>query len=428
MSMNTIKLSINYIYILLIILSVCGCNKGMESDKFDVPKECVGQYRGIDEVKRIALDAAVSFYPRTKSHLGNHQIKDIVCKVSNRSKSSPSIDTLYYVVNFVDNSGFAIISANRSEEALIAITEAGSYSGETTGNPGFDMYMTLTEERLRSSGTYSLSPDEIIVNRVDTLAWNVEEKEPLIDIHWHQSRPFNLYCGDGMYPAGCPAIAVAQAMACFRYPQSISLSFNGQNGTTLDLPWDQMISHITDHTSGNNNCELCHINGKFVREIGQRLNVDYDSDGSGINNPQTIKSNISSLGYTCDDYSPFNIDNTIESIRNNNPVIITGLIYPKGHVWNVFGYRTYYRHLVDIQSVGGGRPQQVGESISDSKYLYLNYGWNNDEYIGYFLTYHRRRDSGIRVVDGGVVDSVYVNIFDKPYNEYVYTFNNFKPL
>ena len=41
--------------------------------------------------------------------------------------------------------------------------------------------------------------------------------EPLIQTAWHQNKPYNAYCPDGML-AGCVAIAMAQVMNYYRYP------------------------------------------------------------------------------------------------------------------------------------------------------------------------------------------------------------------
>ena len=51
-------------------------------------------------------------------------------------------DTQLYIFNFDDNQGFAVVSASRQTDGLIAVTEAGNYDPAVpTDNPGLDMYM-----------------------------------------------------------------------------------------------------------------------------------------------------------------------------------------------------------------------------------------------------------------------------------------------
>ena len=51
-----------------------------------------------------------------------------------------------YVFNFNDEQGFAVVSANRQTEGLIAAVEMGSYDPAIpTGNPGFDTYMQMAK-------------------------------------------------------------------------------------------------------------------------------------------------------------------------------------------------------------------------------------------------------------------------------------------
>ena len=101
------------------------------------------------EVIRIAQEgAAMLGDAETRSAVGRRIDRSrISCKINPATRAGESDDTLYYVVNYADNAGFAIVSAN--EEApdgarLIAVTESGSYTaGEQTENEGFNMYMDM---------------------------------------------------------------------------------------------------------------------------------------------------------------------------------------------------------------------------------------------------------------------------------------------
>lgn len=62
-----------------------------------------------------------------------------MCKSVTRADNGVAAnDTLLYVFNFNDAQGFAVVSASRQTEVLIAVTESGSYEpGQKTGKPWF---------------------------------------------------------------------------------------------------------------------------------------------------------------------------------------------------------------------------------------------------------------------------------------------------
>ena len=53
-------------------------------------------------------------------------------------------DTLIYVFNFENNEGFALVSASKATEGLLAITEEGYCNpDETSGIDGFDLFLEM---------------------------------------------------------------------------------------------------------------------------------------------------------------------------------------------------------------------------------------------------------------------------------------------
>ena len=109
------------------------------------------KYRTYEEALAIAQDAISMLGKSSVTRSGNprtidiHNVQYIVNTSSTRSDGKT--DTLMYVFNYDDNAGFAVVSANRATEGLIAVTEQGNYvAGEETGNGGFDLYMDMAEE------------------------------------------------------------------------------------------------------------------------------------------------------------------------------------------------------------------------------------------------------------------------------------------
>ena len=76
--------------------------------------------------------------------LNLNNVKTVRKTVSRADGTVSDNDTLLYIFNFDDNQGFAVVSASRQTDGLIAVTEAGNYDPAVpTGNPGFDMYMKM---------------------------------------------------------------------------------------------------------------------------------------------------------------------------------------------------------------------------------------------------------------------------------------------
>ena len=111
----------------------------------------VSTIRSFDEALQIA-QSSISLVDGTgqtrsgsprKIDLNNWKIFENDLKTRANSNSN---DTLMYVFNFEDNQGFAIVSASKETEGLIAVTESGSYDPSTSSNiDGFNIYMDMAK-------------------------------------------------------------------------------------------------------------------------------------------------------------------------------------------------------------------------------------------------------------------------------------------
>lgn len=126
---------------------------------------------------------------------------------------------------------------------------------------------------------------------------------PLFSTEWGQNSPYNDLC-DGK-PAGCAAVAVAQLMKYYQYPQSFNLNgyyFNWSN--ILDTP-----SANSDHAA-------------LIRLVGIALNTHYSSSGSWVT-PGSLKEGLEILGYNVTD-SDHNYEKVESELFQNKPVIMLG--------------------------------------------------------------------------------------------------------
>ena len=127
---------------------------------------------------------------------------------------------------------------------------------------------------------------------------------PMLQTQWHQGSPFKDLCGG--YSAGCGAIAVAQVMKYYEYPQQ--MSYNGYS-----FGWDSIPN--TPSASSNQS--------KLVRAIGVTTNTRYWSVGSWTT-PEELEEGIEAFGYTVTRQNHNYNSVEREILNNHRPVIMLG--------------------------------------------------------------------------------------------------------
>lgn len=285
----------------------------------------------------------------------------------NFSGASATGDTLlYYVPN---EEGGMILSRNKACLPVLAILDNKGFSFERVLNNKQENLGILSF--LLSALDYNNSPETLIFPPVDlpddgssggspkgpvTL---VDEVFPKVQIEWGQSGdPFDRYT-PSHYPAGCVATAVAQAFTVTRHVgvfNNVSLDYDDliqfRNRGYLDFFPNQ-----------------ADIVGRFIRQIGVAVNMDYSSNESGAKTSDGIKL-FSDFGMNVSK-NKADIKKTLRTY-NNGIVIISsrtekdfiGIPKGKGHAYIADGYRLY---------------------SDGTDLIHVNYGWG-PSYNGYYLT------------------------------------------
>jgi len=194
------------------------------------------------------------------------------------------------------------------------------------------------------------------------------EYGPLLSTKWNQSCGYNDYtptetqlgCSglpcDRAY-TGCVATAMAQVMKHHQYPSGYS--------------WSNM-----PNTYGSSETSL------LMSDIGKKVGMDYNCDGSGADTKSEVASSFTSdFGYSSArflDYEGTVRDIVKSNIRAGNPVIFRGGentgwwifgYYSNGHAWVCDGYLSSYYC-------------EIGATYLS---LHMNWGWggSNDGYYSY---------------------------------------------
>ena len=368
------------------------------------------------------LNAFISdIMPSTRNSEGRLKVASLCAfgmndiDVSTRSSEDTDLpDTLMYLVNFEDNAGFAVLSANRRLSSNIyAVTENGQISGTDfkkaysllNETPQID---SCAERSLKDMGQTTVpalilsamindisiqknGPEENLVDDKNpdfnegslgsSPTYTLEKYGPFLKTKWKQRYPFNDLLNG--CPAGCVAVATAQIIVANRV--SNTMIFNG-----MQCSWDTLDS-VYNYTSPSDpgSVRARKQAANFMKVIGDsdHCDIDYGTDGSsGL--AKGAKRTFKALGYhNVNKYTSFSSENKSRAntmLKNGKPVYLDGCISwsSKGHAWVLDGYLLRR------------------ENGTEREYYHINWGWNGARDGYYFCgtfdtTCGRFKDSNI---------------------------------
>ncbi|MDE6508475.1 MAG: C10 family peptidase [Alistipes sp.] len=301
-------------------------------------------------------------------------------------------DTLMYVFNFEDDNGFAIIAANRAVDPVLAVVENGNYTyGETTGVENFDFYMDAMTAGLGGIVKPPIIDTLITIPSFKTVEVDEDRHcDPLVSVKWGQGGVFGAYADNGI--AGCVAVAMAQIMAYYQYPNSITTTYpnNGYTqhyGETIALDWPQLIAY-----------PYVYQVSALLREIGQKVGMNYSNpDSSGAARTAAL-GGFKAFGYSCaSSLSNYAITSIRKDLDGKQPVYIRGTDPAEGgHAWVADGYvytrkGTEYYELRIIDD-GFSKPYRdyvkVSSNVITTDLVHYNWGWDG-RHDGYFAPIDR---------------------------------------
>lgn len=357
------------------------------------------------EVIRIAQEgAAMLDDAQTRSVVARRiDRSSISCKINPATRAGEADDTLYYVVNYADNAGFAIVSANENASdgaRLIAVTESGSYTaGEKTENEGFNMYVNAME------AYYAALPDTIPIidpparDEVDPgVVYESEEYSAwssvaeLLSVKWGQDSPYNTeapyrpninpYTGEILYYsqsyAGCGPIAIAQILTYHNYPETINLTYDNHTNTIISLDWNAIKMHSQTQTCTGCNAET--TIAQLVRQIGELANASYYTNITTVTQTGILNA-LSCLGYEHTECLTYSWGAVVDEFNNARPVFIGARdSNGSGHVWVLDGYKTRECIRYEIDLIANTK---VEIDRYDCNYVHCNWGYNGS-YDGYY--------------------------------------------
>lgn len=430
---------------LLYLLLVCGLFAACEKSEIVAPAQPLKA--SLADVIRIAQEGAAMLNDATSRTIITRRIdlNRINCRVKPATRANSATDTLYYVVNYADDAGFAIVSANENASdgaRLIAVAESGYYTaGEETPNKGFNIYMEMVENSIATRGfeidTNTMLPPISPAPRYHTeriyTPW--EGIDPLVTVKWGQGNvpsynanfPYNQYCfnPDGLLcPAGCVAVAIAQIMSYHQKPASYQLTYELPH-RTIPLDWNAINSYIGgyDYTwtsAASNTIAL------WFREIGHRCNMDYTPNGSGATN-QWAREAFASFGYDQFGSTVYNYSKIKSELSAYRPLYISGsriitnsdgTTQYSGHAWVADGYKSrtcqIYVYEIMPSATADGLDKWTLLSQRTEEYRYVHYNWGYDGMCNGFFSDGVFRTNNANTEAGGY-DNTAGNYIDRDY-------------
>lgn len=298
--------------------------------------------------------------------------------------SKTKIDTLLYIINYSNNDGFAILSADKRLNPIYAIADKGNLNwDDTVENRGLAEFHKMMQA--------SISSRIVGVENVDTprrwIPENVSFKLKAEDkvlallwpnvLQWNQHEPYNIFCFDKQGRralAGCVPISVVQAMSFFDTPSS----WDGER-----LIWRSI-------KKGNDNEVLA----RLIRKLGNKdlLDVEYGTVWNGGSSAYTsnVKRTLEAMGYVCGSYGNFTdglcrerLKGSIKDPKNRGPFLMSALPEGEsyGHSWVIDGY---IRNSIYIHRNEDSDPDNYYLWDYDYTLFHCVWGWSNGQSNGYF--------------------------------------------
>ncbi|MBD5204269.1 MAG: hypothetical protein HDS82_05275 [Bacteroidales bacterium] len=292
----------------------------------------------------------------------------------------------FYIVNFKEKRGFAILSGDDRITSVYAFSDEGAINlKDTVNNIGLSYYINgimpeiVAEEiedysKTNDDSANGVIPPGVIDPTPQPLPKYQFDVRPLLDPEqriWNQRYPYNMYCKTATgerAKVGCGAVATALIMSYFKWPVNLE-------GKTFD--WDNLLP--LKYPSQRN------YYAGFMEILGrpQYLNMSYGVDGSGCEMDK-IEYTFGLFGYKYDKQDKIGLVEAKKSLKSGSPLMVFGkhmTIRTMSHVFVVDGYCTEY--LQDEPAYlhivwGWGSFDEDNAGLGNGYYLAKNGGFQSN--------------------------------------------------
>lgn len=157
--------------------------------------------------------------------------------------SSSNEDVKYYIVNYADNQGFAVLSADAEKGKVFALSDEGSISlSDTIDNPGLGVFFNKLNKwiDIPLDTTLTVTPKDTTPALPYPFISKVSPRMPKNVQKWDGTRILGTNIGDTILPRRNGITACAQVFASFSYPYNWRI-----NGIpTYYIDWEAINNYL----------------------------------------------------------------------------------------------------------------------------------------------------------------------------------------
>ncbi|MDE6206590.1 MAG: C10 family peptidase [Muribaculaceae bacterium] len=387
----------------------------------------------IDEAISIAIEQSQNFPQEATSRSSVTRTANsknvIVRKNLSRSGSEPS----YYIVNFDDAQGYAIVPAINIGEQILGFVPHGTYP--TASNPALEEYLNRADEYIAQQASIGIDfpnppigPLEPIPMEPihDTLFVDTNyfyHLEPRVPQEWGQDNFYGIECPNGV--TGCSPLAMATITVWTHFKSGIissriKYSYEGRKLDYEDITWAELYKHrwVAGKVNNKEREHLCYTTdpenvhksiSRLCRQIGEDAKTIYrytpPSPQSETDNDMLVpvlRKYIPS-SYTVKDFVDYDY-------LHVNYYIDRGLLLMSGrynetdygHTWIADGYRIASIKYTDVKNFNHPTiPPTTKVYTKNYCLIHMRWGYHGDG-DGYFtgdvLTVNKDKFSDIRYI------------------------------
>ena len=416
---------------LVLLTALAGCSEiGENAPLLPQDDNTVSAARSIEEADEIALRAFEAFHPNGQGHESRAALSLAHTVITSHASRSNNPDTIFHIVDYGDDLGFAVIGGPKHSEPLYAFVENGSFNDPEVANvEGFQYFMecaadqiVIPQPEIADSMKVGGGGDSAELKTKTEYRWNfVKKGGHEIGLAWGQGgyRRGGVY--EGLYcpnkTAGCVMTASLMIMAHFSKPTYMRFTFPERDRESSDLNWMAMKSHFVSHDRtlekyDENGMEVdvggtCLATtdqhrdlGRICRQIGYEIGATYNFSSNPIYN-STAAYSLDAVELLRNKYLHTNVtqinwnsnkENELLNLLDKGVALARGADkYAGGHAWVADAYKTmdYCEYLYRIRVPDGNLYTSDWELIKTTKLKtanFIHYNWGWDGYCnGYFL-------------------------------------------
>lgn len=335
-----------------------------------------------------------------------------VCQPRTRGESGDPVDNMFYLVNFEDGAGYAILGADDRLEPVYVIADEGALGADR-----LHYAATVSDEQAEADGEFVYPLQLILDSAAGSIAtagaggpisgigghgpggWEpqptvvrreVEDPvttficHPMIKTKWEQETPYNLFCPmvNGEHcVAGCGAIAFAQLLAY--HAEANDITFNQFGSFAFDNAfWTNLKngvrypSRVRAPQGGEGMTAETMAVAQFIYAVGVGIHANYglDETSSKKENVANVFKNLAAknIGYKNVQLGSINNQQAYTLICEKNlPIWYRGENnYGDGHAWILDGWK---RKMTKITTYYSNNTSEITETETD--FVHVNFGW-----------------------------------------------------